>query len=145
MAQIQREFIVDVPITAAWQHLVQVEHWPSWAKQIRHVELAPPGVLTSQSSGTFYLSNGIRSTFRMSEYNPPHNWMWVGRFLWMSVSYDHQFRSVSIERTKLIWTVEIDGLGKSSLGRVFAAVYCRTLNKAIPNLIAEMNSLQADT
>ncbi len=141
MTRIQREFTVDVPLAAAWQHLASVERWPSWAKHIRRAELDPPAQLTSQSSGTFHLGNGIRSTFRMVEYNPHHNWKWVGRFLWLSVSYDHRFHALAAERTKLVWVVEIEGVGESSFGRIFTAIYRRNLDKAIPNLIAEMNSL----
>jgi hypothetical protein len=29
---IRREFIVDVPVERAWEHLARVEAWPSWAK-----------------------------------------------------------------------------------------------------------------
>lgn len=141
MTQIRREFTVDVALALAWQHLASVERWQSWAKHIRRAELVPPGQLTSRSSGAFHLKNGIRSTFKMVEYNPPHNWKWVGRFLWLSVSYDHQFEALAAERTKLIWTVQVEGVGESSFGRAFAAIYRRNLDKAIPNLIAEMNSL----
>jgi len=140
MTRIRREFTVDVPLAAAWQHLASVERWPSWAKHIRRAELVPHGQLTSQSSGAFHLGNGIRSTFRMAEYNPHHNWKWVGHFLWLSVSYDHRFYELAAERTKLVWVVEIKGVGESSFGRAFAAIYRRNLDKAIPNLIAEMNS-----
>ena len=141
MTRIQREFTVDAPLAEAWQHLANVERWQSWEKHIRRAELAPPGQLMSQSSGVFHLRNGIRSTFRMVEYNPPHNWMWVGRFLWLSVSYDHRFEALAAERTKLTWTVQVEGMGESSFGRAFAAIYGRNLDKAIPNLVAEMNSL----
>ena len=143
MTRIRREFTVDVPLAVAWQHLANVERWPSWAKHIRRAELVPPGQLTSQSRGTFHLGNGIRSTFRMVEYNLHDNWKWIGRFLWLSVSYDHRFHALR-ERTKLVWVFEIEGVGESSFGRVFAAIYRRDLDKAIPNLIAEMNSLPTE-
>jgi len=141
MTRISREFTVYVPLAVAWQHLASVEGWPSWAKHIRRAELTPRGQLTSQSSGTFHLGNGVRSTFKMAEYNPHNNWKWVGRFLWLSVSYDHRFQSLAAEQTKLIWTIEVEGVGERSLGRVFVAIYRRNLDKAIPNLIAEMKSL----
>jgi len=121
MTRIQREITVDVPLAVAWQHLASVERWPSWAKHIRRAELLPPGQLTSKSSGTFHLGNGIRSTFRMTEYNQHHDWKWVGRFLWLSVSYDHRFHALATEPTKLVWVVEIEGVSEASFGRVFAA------------------------
>lgn len=142
MIQIHREFFVDIPSVVAWRHLVSVRGWPSWAKHIRRVELSPSGVLTSQSTGVFYLKNHVRSEFKMAEYHPPHSWKWIGRFLWLSVSYDHRFEPVTTDRTKLIWTVEVDGIGASTFGRAFALLYCRNLDQAIPALVAEMNSLR---
>jgi Polyketide cyclase / dehydrase and lipid transport len=139
--RIHREFTVDVPLPVAWQHLANVEHWPSWAKHIKRVTLIPPGELTATSSGTFYLSNGIQSTFRMAEYNPPHNWQWIGPFLWLSVSYDHQFEALDSHHTKLTWRVGAEGLGEFVFGRLFAAIYNLNLSKAIPHLIAEMRML----
>ncbi|MCI0712114.1 MAG: SRPBCC family protein, partial [Chloroflexi bacterium] len=100
---IRCEFEVDAPLETAWQHLAQVERWPSWARHIRRVELKPPGDLTLQTSGTFHLSNGVRSTFKMVELNPPHHWKWVGQFLWITVHYDHIFEPINDQRTRLIW------------------------------------------
>jgi hypothetical protein len=84
------------------------------------------------------LANGIKSAFRMTEFNPPRNWTWVGPFLWLTVTYDHRFESLDAEHTKLIWVVEAEGFGVSLLGRLFAKIYRRNLEKAIPLLIAEM-------
>ena len=38
---IQREFVVDVPLERAWDHLARVEAWASWAKHIKSVTLEP--------------------------------------------------------------------------------------------------------
>ncbi len=61
---IRREFTVNAPLAAAWHHLAEVEHWPSWAKHINQVELTPKGELTLQSKGTFHPKNDIKSQFR---------------------------------------------------------------------------------
>jgi hypothetical protein len=139
---IRREFVVNVPLETVWQHLAQVERWPSWAKHITSVELDPPGDLTRQSSGAFRLSNGIRSTFKMVELNPPKSWKWVGPFLWIMVHYDHIFEPIDDQHTRLIWVVDAEGFAVSIFGRVYAAIYNRNLDKAIPNLVAEMNAQQ---
>ena len=136
MIQIRREFAVDVPLLVPWRHLADVEHWPSWARHIKRAQITPTGALTLQSKGTFHLSNGIRSRFRMVEYNPPHNWRWVGPFLWLSVSYDHRFESIAPSRTKLIWIIEARGLGSSILVVPFAAIYNLNLDKAVPRLVS---------
>jgi hypothetical protein len=139
--RIHREFTVDAPLLIAWHHLANVEQWPRWAKHIKSVTLVPPGELTPISSGTFHLNYGIQSTFRMAEYNPPHNWQWIGPFLWLTVYYDHQFEALDSQRTKLTWRVGAEGLGEFLFGRLFAAIYNMNLNKAIPHLIAEMRML----
>jgi hypothetical protein len=135
-----REFDVDVPLERAWGHLARVENWPSWAKHIKRVALEPPGQLTQTSAGAFRLAGGVRSTFRMEVYDPPRRWQWVGRFLTVRVHYDHGFEPVNDERTRLIWTVAAEGPGSASLGRVFGAIYARNLDKAIPNLQAEIRA-----
>ncbi len=131
---IQREFVVEAPLEAAWRHLAQVEKWPSWAKHIRRVELSPQGELTPNSRGRFRLTNGIKSEFRMTEWDPPRKWKWVGPFLWLTVHYNHLFEAVNQGHTKMTWIVGVEGFGAAVLGRLFAAIYNRNLNRAIPNL-----------
>ena len=137
---LRREFTVDLPIEQAWQHLARVEHWPSWAKHIKRVRVEPPGQLGPKSTGRIRLNNGVKSAFAMTEFNPYHNWKWVGGFLWLTVHYDHRFEELTAARTKLTWAVEAKGFGVSGLGRLFAHVYNKNLNRAIPLLIAEMNA-----
>ena len=135
---VRREFTVDAPLEQAWDHLANVESWTSWAKHIKHVTLQPPGPLTDHSAGSFRLVGGARSTFRMEIYDPPTRWQWVGRFLTVDVHYDHRFEPVDGDHTRLLWSVVADGLGGSSLGRVFGVLYARNLDKAIPNLRTEL-------
>lgn len=135
---IRREFTVNLPLQRAWDHLARVEQWPSWAPHIKQIELTPPGELGSQSAGVIHLTNGMKPAFRVSEFNPPGNWKWVGAFLWLTVIYDHQFESLDAEHTKLIFIIEAKGFGASILGRLFAWIYRRNLERAIPLLVAEM-------
>ena len=88
----------------------------------------------------FRLAGGARSTFRMEVFDPPTRWQWVGRFLTVHVHYDHRFEAVDPEHTKLIWTVEAQGFGARTLGRIFAAVYDRNLARVILRLQLEMRS-----
>ncbi|MCI0694143.1 SRPBCC family protein [candidate division KSB1 bacterium] len=139
---IHREFTVDLPLDAAWHHLAQIERWPSWAKHIKNVELVPAGELTASTRGKFHLANGIKSEFRMTELNPPHNWKWAGPFLWLRIEYDHCFEAIDRQRAKLTWIVRAEGVGVALFGRLFGMIYNRNLDRAIPNLIAEMNALK---
>ena len=134
---VRREFTVEVPLQTAWDHLANVESWTSWAKHIKRVTLDPAGRLTDHSAGAFRLAGGARSTFKMEEYQPPTRWQWVGRFLTADVHYDHRFTSLDDGHTRLVWTVTAEGLGESSLGRIFGTIYARNLDKAIPNLQSE--------
>jgi len=140
---VRREFTVDVPLLQAWGHLANVEAWPSWAKHIKRVTLDPPGPLTDHSAGALRLAGGVRSTFRMENYEPPTRWQWVGRFLTADVHYDHRFKAIDDGHTQFVWTVTVDRLGESSLGRVFGAIYRRNLDRAIPNLQRELRSPSA--
>jgi hypothetical protein len=141
---IQREFTVGISLQRAWDHLARVEQWPSWAPHIKKIELQPPGELGPQSTGVIHLTNGMKPAFRMTEFNPPRSWKWVGGFLWLTVIYDHQFEQLDAEHTKLTWIVQATGFGASILGRLFAKIYRGNLERAIPLLIAEMNASSAN-
>ncbi len=136
---LERTFQVEASLDDAWAHLARVESWPSWARHIRTLEITPPGELTDQSAGALVLTNGIRSTFRMTELNPGTNWKWTGPFLWITVDYDHQFRELGPRRCEIRFVLEGSGFGVGVFGRLFAAIYARNLDRAIPRLIAELN------
>lgn len=121
---LQRQFDVPVPLADPWRFLARFEGWPQWAAHIRRVDVTPPGDVGPGSSGAIRLRNGIKSTFRMQEFQPGKNWKWVG--------------PVAPDRTRLTWIVDAEGFGASVLGRLFAAVYSRNLDKAIPALIASI-------
>jgi hypothetical protein len=135
---LERRFNVRVSIEKTWAHLEKVERWPSWARHIRRVDMRPPGPLGPDSEGAIQLTNGIRSTFRVEELNARRNWRWVGPFLWLVVHYDHQFRVIGSEETEVAFVLDGEGLGVGLFGRVFAAIYARNLDRAIPRLIQEL-------
>lgn len=137
---LQREFVVDLPLEKAWQHLARVEHWPSWAKHIKRVELQPGGELGLNSTGRMLLTNGLKPTWKVTAFNPYRNWIWVGDFLWLAVYYDHRFEELHATQTKITFALEANGCGKSVFGRLFAKVYSKTLDRAIAFLFQEMNA-----
>jgi hypothetical protein len=59
------------------------------------------------------------------------------------VLYDHQFEALDAEHTRLIFIVQAKGFGASILGPIFARIYRRSLDQAIPRLIREMNAMVA--
>jgi hypothetical protein len=137
---LERRFEVEAPLERVWSHLEAVERWPSWARHIRSVDLQPPGPLGPGSAGSIRLTNGIRSTFRMEELNAGSNWMWVGPFLWITVHYDHRFEEVGPDKTEIVFALDGEGIGVGLFGRLFAAIYARNLDRAIPNLVEELES-----
>ena len=143
MNLIDRQFTVNVSLERAWQHLARVEQWPTWARHIKRIELSPEGELGPQSSGVIHLANGMKSTFRMTEYNPGHNWKWVGPFLWLTIEYDHQFESLNSDQTRLRFVVDAHGFGVGVFGRLFAKIYGLNLEKAIPRFVNEVEASRA--
>jgi hypothetical protein len=141
--QLRREFTVELPVERAWQHLARLEQWPSWARHITQVEVQSPGNLGPQSAGRLHLSNGLKPVFKVTEFNLYRNWTWVGGFLWLTVRYDHRFEELNPAQTKLTWVVEATGFGVSVLGRLFAKIYSKSLDRAIPLLVQEMNASRA--
>jgi hypothetical protein len=98
---IDREFTVNVSRERAWDYLARAIH----------------------------LANGMKSTFHMTEFNPYHNWKWVGPFLWLTIHYDHRFESVSRNQTRLRFVLDASGFGVGFFGRLFARIYSRNLEK----------------
>jgi Polyketide cyclase / dehydrase and lipid transport len=137
---IDRQFIVNVSVDKAWQYLARLDLWPTWAHHIKRIEVDPPGELRPQSSGVIYLSNGLKSTFRMMEFNSYRNWKWAGPFLWLTIRYDHRFESLNSHQTKLRFVLEASGFGVGFFGRLFARIYRRNLEKAIPLLVSQVES-----
>ena len=135
---LERRFKVKAPVQGAWTHLEKVEQWPTWARHIRRIDLKPSGSLRGDSEGAITLTNGIRSTFRMEQLNEGINWKWAGAFLWITVHYDHQFTRISPEETEIGFVLDGEGVGAGLFGRLFAALYSRNLDRAIPNLIHEI-------
>ncbi len=135
---LERRFEVKVSLAEAWAHVERVEKWPTWARHIRSIELRPPGPLTAGSEGTIRLTNGIRSTFRMAEFNPNTNWRWVGPFLWLTVYYDHRFSRIGPQESEISFVLDGEGFGVGIFGRLFAAIYSINLNRAIPRLVKEL-------
>jgi hypothetical protein len=144
---LRREFTVELSLEKAWKHLARVEHWPSWAKHVRRVEVRPPGELGPGSTGLLHLHTWIKSgwpgssaAFTVTEFNPYHDWKWVAGFLWLTCHYDHRFEELNPMQTKLTWVIEANGFGKSVVGRLFAKIYSKNLDRAIPLLVEEMNA-----
>jgi hypothetical protein len=137
---LEREFTVNLPLDQAWDHLARIEQWPSWARHIRRIDLQPPSDLGPTSTGKIYLTNGIKTAFRVTEFNPPRNWQWVGSFLWLTVHYDHVFEALDAAHTKMTFLIQAQGFGATILGPLFARVYRPSLDRAIPRLIHEVNA-----
>jgi hypothetical protein len=76
----------------------------------------------------------------MTRLEPPDRWLWVGSFLWLTVRYDHVLEALAPDSTRIRFVVEVEGAGAGSLGRLFRAVYARNLDRAIPNLVREMQA-----
>ena len=144
---LRREFTVELPLEKAWQHLARVEQWPSWAKHIKQVEVRPSGELGPGSTGLLHLDNGVKSgwpgssaTFTVTEFDPYYNWKWVAGFLWLTCHYDHHFEKLNPTQTKITFVIEAQGFGKSVIGRLFAMIYRRNMDRAIALLVQEMNA-----
>jgi hypothetical protein len=140
---LERRFRVKAPLERAWSHLEKVEQWPSWARHIRRIEVHPSGPFRPDTEGTLVLSNGFRSIFRMEQLNPGANWKWAGPFLWLTVHYDHRLARAGPEESEIAFVVDGEGFGVAVFGRLFAAIYARSLDRAIPRLIHEIEGGRA--
>jgi hypothetical protein len=132
---LRRSFVVPEPPEAAWARLADLESWPTWTPHIRRIERTPVGDLTAATRGVLRLRGGLRAAFAMSGFDPPHRWEWRGNFMSLTVRYDHLFAREGTG-TRLTWIVRAEGRGSRSLGRLFAWIYARDLDRAISRFVA---------
>lgn len=131
---VRRVFEVDAPLHEAWRRLAEVERWPEWAPHIVSVSVSPPGELGPSSAGAFTIKRLGRNTFRMSVWDPPHRWEWVGSLPGVRISYDHRFEASGPETTRLEWLVTLRGPLAPLIRPPFGGVYGRNVDRAIPHL-----------
>jgi len=131
-------FVVRAPLQVAWDHLADVEHWPSWAKHIRSVVKSAPGALSPHTRGTLKLVNGMSTTFSMTEFVPLQHWEWVGSLLGSHVLYDHIFFQDQTGHTRIRFTVVVTGGLGVLVSGVFGRIYRRNLARAVPLLVEEI-------
>jgi hypothetical protein len=131
---VHRTFTVDVPRALAWQKFAEVERWPEWAPHITAAELNA-GPLGPRSTGWLKLRGLGRNSFRMISWNPPDEWTWQGSVARTRVVYEHRFLD-NAQGTQLEWLVSLEGPLARLISPLFARVYGRNLDRAIPRLQA---------
>jgi hypothetical protein len=124
----------NAPLEEAWHRLAEVERWPEWAPHIVSVSVSPHGELGPTSAGAFKIRRLGHSTFRMSAWEPPARWEWVGGLPGVRISYDHRFEALGPAATSLEWLVEIRGPLAPLIRPNFGRIYGRNVDRAIPRL-----------
>ncbi|HLM65664.1 MAG TPA: SRPBCC family protein [Acidimicrobiales bacterium] len=133
---VRRSFDVVAPVDEAWRRLADVERWPEWAPHITSVRVFPSGPLGPSSRGVLHLRRLGRNTFRMSAWEPPRRWEWAGGLPGVRITYDHRFEASGDKATTMTWTVSLEGPLARLIRPVFAQVYGRNVDRAIPRLQA---------
>ena len=139
---IDNSFVVRAPLEVAWNHVADIENWPSWAKHIRSVVTLPPGPLSLKTRCTITLSNGLKSTFTMTEFDPMQHWKWASRVFGSEVHYDHIFAE-SEGQTRIRFVIDAHGWSVGLLGGIFASIYRKNLDRAVPLLVQEIEAAVA--
>jgi uncharacterized membrane protein len=137
---LERTFPVEAAAERAWAELVAAEQWPRWAHHLRSVQVTPPGPVGPASSATLKLTNHTRATVRATEFEEERRLRWEGSFLWMDLGYDHVVTTDDSGRVTITFTVEGAGVGVNTIGPLFAGIYARQLDRAIPRLQALLRS-----
>ncbi|MGH9117279.1 MAG: SRPBCC family protein [Acidimicrobiales bacterium] len=131
---VQRTFEVDAPPLHAWERLIAVRRWPDWAPHILAVTVLADGPIGPTTRGALRIKGFGRTTFRMSERDPPHRWEWVGGPLGLRIRYDHRFEEIRSARTRLVWQVYLEGPLGVLVRPTFKRLYGHNVDRAIPHL-----------
>ena len=137
---LERTFPVEATSERTWTELVAAEQWPRWARHLRSVQVTPPGPVGSGSRATLKLTNHTKATVRVTEFQDGRRFRWEGSFLWLGLGYDHLVTTDETGRVHVTFTVEGAGAGVNTIGRLFARIYARNLDRAIPRLQAVLRS-----
>ena len=137
---LKRSFSTTSAPEASWAALIDAEGWPSWATHIRRVELNPAGPVGPSTRAVIVLTNRTKARVAVTEFDPGRSFCWEGRFLWLGLSYDHVVQPTDHGGSKITFVVGGAGPGISIVGPVFARIYAGNLDRAIPNLQAELNA-----
>ncbi|MGH2577251.1 MAG: SRPBCC family protein [Actinomycetota bacterium] len=137
---LERTFAVEASAERAWAELVAAEQWPTWARHLASVEVTPPGPVGPGSRATLKLTNHTKATVRVTEFQDGRRFRWEGSFLWMGLGYDHLATTNDAGRVSITFTVDVAGIGVNTIGRLFASIYARNLDRAIPRLQARLRS-----
>jgi hypothetical protein len=133
---LERTFVVEAAAERAWADLLAAEQWPRWARHLRSVQVTPPGPVGPGSSATLRLKNRTKASVRVTEFEDGRRFRWEGSFLWMDLGYDHVVTTDDTGRVTITFTVEGAGVGVNTIGPLFASIYARQLDRAIPRLQA---------
>ena len=137
---VREQVVVDRPATEAWDHLSQLERWPSWAGHIKSMKPTPPGTLTAETKVDLQMRAGPRNTMVVTEYDPPRGWVWEGRSMGVTTRFEHRFEELEAGQTRiwfLAWVSEpLAGPG----GWMFGRMMRRALGVALPKLKAEIEA-----
>lgn len=134
---LERSFDVQANATAAWRVLVDATDWPTWAPHLRRVEVTPPGPVGPSSAATLRLTNFTSARVAVTEFEDRRRFRWEGSFLWLDLGYDHVVETLG-RGSRITFSVDGRGRGINSLGRLFARLYARNLDRAIPRLQARL-------
>jgi hypothetical protein len=137
---LERTFAVEAAAERAWAELVAAERWPRWAPHLRSVEVTPPGLVGPGSSATLKLKNRTKASVRVTEFEDGRRFRWEGSFLWLGLGYDHLVTTDEVGRVRITFTVDGAGVGSTTIGPLFASIYARNLDRAIPRLQALLRS-----
>ena len=137
---LERTFTVEAAAEQAWAELLAAEQWPRWAQHLGSVQVTPPGPVGPGSSATLKLTNHTTATVRVTEFQDGRRFRWEGSFLWLSLGYDHLVTTDDTGRVTITFTVDAAGPGVTIIGPLFASIYARNLDRAIPRLQALMRS-----
>ena len=120
---VERSLTTNAGPSDTWAHLSNVTAWPSWARHIRKVTLAPPGPLTATTRGRLLLQPAVPTTFRMTALDAPHSWSWRGKFMGTVLDYDHRVEPSEGGGTRITFTIDGSGTTSRVVGPLFARIY----------------------
>jgi uncharacterized membrane protein len=136
-------FIVNAPRAAAWEHVTQLAAWPTWASQVRAVDVEPDGELAPGTRCHVRYRSGLRATYEIVEVVPGQSFTWTGKLLWLRSHCRHLFEDAPDHATRLTFETELRGVGARLIGPIVAAICGANVQRSIPRLVMEINAYKS--
>jgi uncharacterized membrane protein len=126
MAHWERSIQIQAPAEKVWSVMSDVAHWPEWTPSIESVEEVSAD-FGAGSSAAVKAQGVAKTTWRVTEWNPGHNFTWVTSVRGAKTVGEHVIEGAPGGPTTVRLGIEVQGLAGALFKPLIRKVIVRNL------------------